>query len=71
MSGDKYGDKDFDIVPSGPFEGRPWTDLKTETIESVLKAVELGVLILDERRVDAVRRALATKGAGRAVVSGQ
>lgn len=72
-TGDKYGDKDFETIPTGPHKGQLWTYLKPVTLQNILNAVAQGTVVLDERRVAAIRSALAGhKATGKkAEVSGQ
>ncbi|MEI6972815.1 MAG: hypothetical protein WCL44_15020 [bacterium] len=58
---DKYGDADFGLVPSGPFKGRPWSAVPSLTLHNVLNAVDFGLVLLDERRVVAIREGLRAK----------
>ena len=61
---DKYGDAPFDLVPSGPFKGKPWVAVPALTLHNVLNAVDFGLVELDERRVGAIRQGLREKDEG-------
>ena len=61
---DKYGEEGFELVPRGPFAGRPWSDVPALTLHNILNAVDFGLLELDERRVVAIREGLRKKDEG-------
>ncbi len=58
---DKYGDRNFDLVPRGPFKGRPWVEVPALTLHSILNGVDFGLIEIDERRVVAIRAGLRAK----------
>jgi len=58
---DRYGDADFDRVPSGPFKGRSWSEVPALTLHSILNCIDFGIIELDERRVVAIRAGLRAK----------
>ena len=60
-TGDRYGDTNFDLVPSGPFKGKRWVQVPALTLHSILNAVDFGLMELDERRVVAIREGLRAK----------
>ena len=60
-AGDKYDEGNVDLIPSGAFKGRLWTHLKAATLQNILNAVDQGLVVLDARRVAAVRKALERK----------
>ncbi len=59
-SGDQYGEN-FELVPDGPYAGKAWTAVPTETLRMVIRALESGLFKLDPRRVEAIRRGLREK----------
>ena len=61
---DKYGEGDFSVVPSGPYRGRPWSDVPALTLHNILNAIDFGLMPLDERRVMAIREGLSSKDRG-------
>jgi hypothetical protein len=60
-TGDKYGNGDFDVVPFGPRKGGRWVEVPTLTLHAILSAVEKGAVVLDERRVAAIKEGLRAK----------
>ncbi len=60
-TGDKYGEAEVGLVPSGPFKGRLWREVPALTLHNILNAVDFGLVVLDERRVVAIRQGLRAK----------
>lgn len=58
---DQYGTTDFNLVPRGPFKGRPWSEVPALTLHNILNAVDFGLVVLDERRVVAIREGMRAK----------
>ena len=65
MSGDRYGDADYHIVPMGPRKGDRWVALPALTLHAILSSVEFGLVEIDERRVVAIREGLRAKDGAR------
>ena len=62
-TGDKYGDGNWDVIPTGSKKGRRWSELQGCTLRSILRAVvDLNFIQLDERRIAAIKTALEAKG---------
>jgi hypothetical protein len=59
--GDKYGNSNFDVVPFGPRKGGRWVEVPALTLHAILSAVEKGLVVLDERRVAAIKEGLRAK----------
>jgi hypothetical protein len=67
---DKYGEADFEIVPTGPRKGDRWVDVPALTLHAILSSQEFGLTDLDERRVIAIREGLREKDEARKSVVG-
>ena len=65
-TGDSYGEGNFDRVPSGPYRGKRWVEVPALTLHNILNAVDFGLMVLDERRVVAIREGLRAKDAPKA-----
>ena len=46
MTGNKYGNSNFSVVPRGPFKGRPWRDVPALTLHNILNAADFGLSLI-------------------------